>query len=199
MNKNETKAVIDYLNGAWAQKPMGPDQEAIWSRKLGGMDLRAVMQALDRLTETSEFRPSMARIMAEANADQLGETPGEAFKSVLAAMIYAVDQRKDKISAKAGEAVRQLGGWGAVGLWERDSMSFHQRDFERVFGYVSEREADCDRLGRLGLAQDAREAVRAASVPREPGRDTGGPAAPDAGEFCPAPWAAKPPAKRPPE
>lgn len=168
VNKNQARTIVRMLNSGWPQRPLTEETSTLWAGLIMGLDFKACHGAVRSLTATAKFRPSLAEVMELANLKPKRETASEAFQSVLASLAYGRNSRAKRISERASAAVRALGGWGVVGTWQVSSMSFHQRDFTRVFEDVTDR-ADDDR--RLGLPARSMPAISQG----EPNRPATGP------------------------
>jgi len=147
MTPQETAGSIAYINKLWPRRPLGLEIAPAWHRHLAAYDAKQVAQAIDSLVGVSDWPPGLSHLVRILTPEAKGELAAEAFQSVLLALHYAPADRRDRVSPQTAATVRALGGWGVIGQWDRKAMSFHQKDFNRVFEDMNMREQDNKRLG----------------------------------------------------
>lgn len=142
MDNEETAQALQFLQDTWTQRPMARNAARIWGIELARFEHADVMRALLDLARTSEWRPSLATIIKALAAPEQ-EQASAAFAAVMGSFSLPVGQRGHRLSSATRETVRRLGGWEALGRWEKDERHWRERDFIRVYGEVCEsREAD---------------------------------------------------------
>jgi len=127
MENTEARRVIAFINASWPSKPLDDATAAVWGAKLLPYAYSDIMDVLDSMIETSKWRPSLAEIIGPLRGG--APSASEAFARVL----EQIDQHPHDVTALESEVVRRLGGWSTLGLWNREKIHFHRREFVEVY------------------------------------------------------------------
>lgn len=151
MNNEQTSNVIEFLNEAWPQKPLGETTAALWGHELSRFPHEDVITALRGLARTSEWRPTLATILKALVRPGGDETASEAFTTVWKEIGRVGRGGCPSLSPRTSRAVRHLGGWESICMtWQIDKMQWHRKEFVAEFDQLSGVEQD-----RALLALDA--------------------------------------------
>lgn len=134
MANDEVMTVIRFLNASWTNKPLDATTASIWGSELALHAFDDVMRVLRVLLREQEWRPSLAQILKPLLKPE-GKSVGDAFASVC----EQIGKRPRRVTPLEEEAVRQLGGWSTLGMWQRDEWHWHFGRFKEIYRDLTER------------------------------------------------------------
>lgn len=138
MTNEQLERVFQYLDAMWPQKPLPPSTRAVWATKLARLDGLEVMRALDRLAEVHQWRPGLSAILQAVQPPEPDGTAAKFEQVMGTVMLCPPGERNARVTPDVREAVRRLGGWGAVGRWQENERHWREKDFARVLAEVRE-------------------------------------------------------------
>jgi hypothetical protein len=156
MTESEATRLLAVINSSWSSKPLDEIAARVWVSKLVKHDAHAVMRVISRLIETEKWRPSLAQILEPLLVKPNVKTAAAAFESVWS----QIGKRERDVTDLEARAVKRLGGWSALGMWELDERHWHSKRFVEVYDelVVGERS---DELRELAAGEGSK-ALRAA-------------------------------------